>query len=280
MTGVDVNSDANPSEGVVTDADLDQAAAAVADKPEDYVEDDSTVHDDPPQDPGPDPDSEPPKEPDDDQLPKEPDDNRERSQLGRRVSTIEQNFDKKLDAFKQEILSALKPSESDDDDLDDSDGETILTKREVEELFQKQQQKAKQRDKNYLTEVQRELVKYGNQFGDETEMFDAVIKEIETNHTLEVSDDPKGDAEKLYLRAKVAVMSKQAANPVKDNPLKGKEPRSPLGAGASSTTDTQVPQKIKLDPVAEKYVKQMGLTEEQVKEALAGDDFLPSGSTV
>lgn len=206
-------------------------------------------------------------------TPEELAEHRERSQLGRRVSAMEDN----MKAFMAQVGNAVErlealgqpkgagtydamhsvgmtaPSSADDDDLvTRGDFRTMLAEHEHETT-----KKHAEYETKYIAHLNTLKV-------EDPENHEAVVNEMLANYNGKYSDDPVADAERNYFRAAKSVMKKG----IKPNPLKGSTNPPALGVGGDTPDkdkDTAVP---KLDEIAQEFVNKMGLDETFVKEAL------------
>jgi hypothetical protein len=212
----------------------------------------------------------------------EPSDNADRSKLGRKVKFMEdslngikESIDDRMDRIEQMLTKNQQPEPYKEDFEDEDDEEIILTKKEFKEQMQSfmtEQQTQKtdsqaQYEKGYLSTIK--------QLGAEEESedeFNAIYDEMMTNFNNKLSDNPEMDAERNWLKATKSVLKKQAAQPIKkENPLKGRKPKAPLGKGSTDTVPKSASAVPELDDVAAEFIKKTGMSDELVADALNGE---------
>lgn len=201
-------------------------------------------------------------------LQEEPTDNRERSNLGRKVAALEATISDFIRA-QTEVLEA-KPAEEVDLDLD---GDMPLTKKDLDNYFAKQTADKTKYNTNYLNQVS----KIGLE--DSDELFNSILAEMETGKYNFYTGDASRDAEVNYLKATKTVLS---INKGKSNPLdknKGKVTRG-LGINGDTKVENRVAPLPELDEYAKSYAKKMGMTEDEIRGALAGKGVKASGDTL
>lgn len=174
--------------------------------------------------------------------------NAERSKLGRKVKSLEDQIGK--------LTSLLEKQEEDEEE----DEEIILTPKELPKYLEKIEEKKKAEHAQYEKDYTGEFAKLG---ADDTN-FQVVWEEMVNNHNSVITGDPSIDAQMNYLKAKNTLLQRNTP----ENKLKGK--------GKEANTNINVPTKmkdkenkpIKLDPEAEEFAKRMGLSEEFIQKSL------------
>jgi hypothetical protein len=214
-----------------------------------------------------------------DELPEEPEDNAERSKLGRRVSSLQEEISSLKSLLLEQQRQPQSIPEYDDVKLKeeefDMDPDEPLTLRDLEkrEAYKAQQEeRANQLYNNSYSNFIQQMS--GNDLHDE------ICEELKANFNVRRTTDGFADAEVNYLNAKTAVLERkmsELSKPQKSSPLsknKGGE-ETPLGG----PTDTQNPPPAssmpKMDSYAEDFIKYhekrgKPISEERVKKALDG----------
>jgi len=204
--------------------------------------------------------------------------NAERSKLGRKFATLEgenKALKERLDAIEQR---SQEPPSSDSEE----DFIYPTTKTELHEQFrdfQKQESQAQAKARKGYEESYLGTLSKLSENSDEKE-HEAILGEMSkpgSKFNLKHSNNGSYDAEKNYLRAQNHILSeklKTAASPTPpENPLKGEEPSGPLGVGGESKVVSKQVKPVKLDAYAQEFKEKMGMSDEDVADALSGDEM-------
>lgn len=212
----------------------------------------------------------------------EPSDNAERSKLGRKVKYMEdslngikESIDERMDRMEKLFSQGQQQERHEEQFEDDEDEEVVLTKKEMREQMQQLMKEQQTQETNSQVQYEKGYLSTIKQLGSEEESeeeFNDIYDEMMANFNKKHSDNPEMDAEKNWLRATKSVLKKQAAKPIKkENPLKGRKPKSPLGKGGGDTTPDTSPTTPKLDDVAAEFIRKTKMSDEAVADALSGE---------
>jgi len=219
------------------------------------------------------------EEPEDEEEPEEPEDNRERSKLGRRVSSMEAGFQTLQSivqtmadtqkSFIEQFPSMMSRTDNDDTEIED-DIDEYISKKDLPIFLNKwESDKAKMAEK-YNADYNAYFRSQGQSV--DNELHKLIMDEMLANHNFKRSNDGNRDAELNYLNAKIAVLEKSALEARKPkNPLeknKGKKVDN-LGGPSETVTTSKSEPVIKLDKHAADFVKRTNMSEESVKKALS-----------
>ncbi len=195
------------------------------------------------------------------------DEHKESSALGRKVKGLEDKFTSVEEKIDMLLDAGPGKIENDDTDIAGLDRDFIpTTRKELDEYMDKRDKEKANREKGYDR-------KYMTGFGKfkEEEDYDEVMNELKQNFNFKHTDNGDLDAEMNYLKASRAFYRKKLSGKSPDTPLKGKDPKGPLGVGSDGeptiVTDTPLP---KLDEYAKDFVSKVGMSDESVKKALNG----------
>jgi hypothetical protein len=263
-------------ESVITDEMLDRAADGVDEVEEVATEDETTEEEVESEEVAEGEETEETEEEEAEEAPEEPEDNAERSRLGRRVSELEtallqakQESENKLNETLEKLNSFLgKKEEPEEDDF----FELPETKEDLAKLVREQLAKVQNEEVTQKTQAVKDYESgYIDTVGtllegepDSAEILKLIEDEFNIKHS-KVDNLQSGmkDAAKNILAAKTKLLSSSA----KKVPLKGEKPRAPLGGGGGDKTPVAAQKMPKLDPAAAQYVKDTGMTPEQVLKA-------------
>lgn len=199
------------------------------------------------------PESDPDTEPN---IPAEPEDNRERSELGRKVSAMWRRLDEQNETFDKLAQVLEKMSEQGERQDDSGDDERLLTaaqakelaKNEFESLLAKREKDADQAKTAYERDYLREVSAMGE--GMDQAEFDAISNVMMKDFNIRHSDNPMADAIRNFKDAQIAYIN-SGKRPVP----KGKLPQ---GAKTGTTGAEKVKKKTnplpRLDAAAQKYI--------------------------
>lgn len=196
---------------------------------------------------------------------KEEEEHKERSKLGRRVSAMEQEIEARatrLDAVVDRMEMFLSTQNSTNTTYETDEP---LTRKDVNKFLEERDTKLSSAKMKYEKDYLQHISKLGQQ--EDPEVHEEIEEEMMKNFNVMHSNDPVADAERNYLKATRAILKK--ASPTKENPLKGKPPKSPLGVGGDThmekEKETQLPP---LDDEAKDYISRRNLSPDRVKKAL------------
>lgn len=179
--------------------------------------------------------------------------NAERSRLGRKVKELEAQLSG-IGTLQEQVarMASLLESKQETNDEDE-----IVTTKTLSSYLQRQEQESKQKKQAYEKDYTSAFTRYGA----EDDNFDTVWQEMVDNHNVIHTGDPKVDAQINYLAAQNALLRKP------NNPLKGKG-QDVKGVNTPDTTKQNPKGMPTLDPVAEDFVKRMGISADWVNEKL------------
>jgi len=178
--------------------------------------------------------------------------NAERSKLGRKVKEMETNFSGIQDQLNR--LASLLEQKQKDPEFDDDE---IITAKNLPDYLKRKEQEQNQQKQAYEKDYTSTFARIGAEDDD----FDNVWNEMLANHNTIHTSDPKIDAQINYLSAKNSLLKKPK------NPLQGKG-KDVQGVNVPNTTKHEGKGMPKLDPVADEFVKRMGLSADWVNEKL------------
>jgi hypothetical protein len=264
-------------ESVVTDDMLDRAADGVDEVEEDATEDETieeeTEEEEVAEEEATETEEEATEEAED--APEEPEDNAERSRLGRRVSELEtallqskQESETKLNETLEKLNSFLgKKDEPEEEEF----FELPETKEDLAKLVREQLAKVQNEEVTQKTQAVKDYESgYIDTVGtllegepDSEEILKLIEDEFNVKHS-KVDNLQSGmkDAAKNILAAK----SKLLSGSTKTIPLKGEKGKN-LGGGGGDKVAKATKKMPKLDAAAAQYVKETGMTEEEVIKA-------------
>lgn len=201
-------------------------------------------------------------------LQPEPDDNKIRSELGRKVKSLEESFtslNSKLD-----FLIDRQPDHSQQDNSPEDDNEEFFpnTKKEFNEAVDKRVTEIQSQEKKAIENYNDTYIKAIEDFRDNTgEDYEAICDELSKNFNFRHSNNAKMDARLNFLEASNAYYRKKSTT--KENPLHGKDNDLPLGTGGGDRhIDNHEDNVPKLDDYAADYMRKTGMSEDSVKNAM------------
>lgn len=188
---------------------------------------------------------------------------RENSRLGRKVVRLEET----ITELSEQIRTFLNQSGGKVNNQVADDPEYISTADDVRRIMQREKQAEESKLTAYQTDYKRTL----NTLGVDDPIREEVIAEMFSNNyngpfNKVQTGFGNADARINFSDARAAVIAKKHATPTPN--VKG-ESGVPAGlgvSGQSAASATKTP--IQLDPTAEKFAKTMGMTDEQVRNAL------------
>lgn len=204
------------------------------------------------------------------EVPEEPTDNRERSQLGRRVKSMEEKFDQFMERTGALLQASLqKPEEkSPEPEIDPNFIPTNVA--ELNKWYETKEREKARRQEIYQSSYRSQLDVLGKD-AESPEEHDAVVQEMMKNFNIKRSDNGVNDASINYLQAKVSYLRNKVVTP--KNPLeknKDKENKNLGGPAGTPSIKVKTPQPVKLDKYAADFVARVKMDDEKVQEALSG----------
>jgi hypothetical protein len=194
------------------------------------------------------------------------------TKLGRRVSKMEESLNTILDRFdllltQQQRVEPTRTQSVDDDDPEIQRIEERLAKRNREKELREQEQNSQ-----YVNRYLR-AVKSGTGDVDE-ELHEAIVKELtEINPLLykKHTGDPAADGRINYGLAEAKLLRQQRTAAKGAPNVKGDKKNAPTDLSSTSRLGEQPKKVIELDPYAKKFVKSLGLAEDDpwVQESLS-----------
>lgn len=214
-----------------------------------------------------------------DQEPVEPRDNSTRSQLGRKVASIERTLQQTQEVLEQqkqqnELLMALlaqqfnqqqqQQEEPEDDFIPTSKKELArYIERVVEQRDRGFQANKKEYENTYLGTLKQ--VKSSEEDDDLFESVFELCTKPGAKFNRKVTGNASYDARLNFMEAKTSVLQERLARPKpKENPLKGKQPIAPLGGSSKSTASVKTPSLKKLDDHAKSAARAFGFTADEL----------------
>lgn len=201
------------------------------------------------------------------ELPEEPEDNSARSQLGRKVKSLETLLEEERKARAEEsarlnetlekLSGYLAPKEEEEEFVFPETREeldALLDKRLEERESKKQSQQ-----EEVQTRYQKEYIDALQEILEDDPDRDSVL-EIFDDYNYKHSENGYKDAAKNIIKAKDALKSG------KKIPLKSEKAKAPLGGGGKEAMPTKKKTMPKLDPEAAAYAKSQGFTDEEIIE--------------
>lgn len=214
-------------------------------------------------------------------LPEEPEDNRVRSQLGRRVKAMEDDFYElkgTLEEFLREQRKQRKEPEGepDFDDFDAGGGEDeVVRMKDLPKLLQKFNQDQASEQRKAQEKYERGYLQSLPNWAEENNLNDKqhrkVCEVMQEHYNIRYSNDPVADSRINYLKALSQILSgvaKQRQNPLSKNQ---EEEQPPPGGPSGSDSDFRAGEQVQLDDYAAEFVKKSGMGEDSVKKALTGN---------
>ena len=200
--------------------------------------------------------------------PADPGANQERSKLGRKLQGVETD----LQGMKEmlQILIHQKQASAATPEPEDEEEDDIVTKKELKKVIPKLLSKQKQKEqtmlKQYNNDFANRVLDLGRDLSDEE--FDGITKIIDQDFVMETKNS-KYDAIINFNKAKAKYY--QTKSTTKVNPLAKNEGKVVKNLGGKPTTKTTPKSNLKkpTDKVAQQLIKDMGLSDEFVDEALS-----------
>lgn len=197
---------------------------------------------------------------------------RENSRLGRKVAKLEGTIASMVE-LQNDLRSFLRQGQVSQNQLPDLP-EYPTTRNDVEAIVEyKQRQQQQEMDK--LTQKQQDdqrryQLEYKAQLADfaATEpLHQEIHKEMMTYFNWKNTNSGSIDAMTNYQEAKQSLLAKKNASPRGANVRSESGVSTALGvSGQSAQTTPKAP--VKLDPIAERFAKHMGMTDDQIRNAL------------
>jgi hypothetical protein len=181
---------------------------------------------------------------------------KENSRLGRKVARLEGTIAELSDNLRSFLAQSQGTQQSDIP-------EYITTADDVEKILSHREQKIQAEQQKYESEYKFQL----NQFSGEETLHQEIVNEMMANFNVKRTSMGRIDAEINYNKAKASLLSKKMASP---RPNVKSENSTATALGVSGKSDVSTPKTpVKLDPVAEKFAKYMGMTDDQIRNALS-----------
>lgn len=181
---------------------------------------------------------------------------RENSRLGRKVAKLEgtiMELSSNLRSFLEQGQNRANAT---------TIPEYISTPADVEQILNAREQKQRDEQGRYESAYKGQLM----QFAAEEPLHQEIVNEMMANFNWKHTAQGNIDAELNYSKAKASLLSKKMATP-KPNVKSESGIATALGvSGQSAQTTPKAP--VKLDPIAERFAKHMGMTDDQIRNAL------------
>ena len=190
--------------------------------------------------------------------------NAEKSKLGRKVAAMERNFNMFMEEMRQ-FATATAPKKAEVEEDDD----TPLTKKDVERYLEERSTKKALEEKAYSNKYITKMVTLTEEL-DET-VLDEVLTEVDSKYNKKRTGNPDMDAQLDYLEAYNGILARKSGK--KSNPLEKNKDKKVKGLGISGEEKNSVSSKkeIALDHEAAAFAKQMGLSPEEIEDALSNE---------
>ena len=190
-----------------------------------------------------------------------------KSDWGRKLAASEKQIGE-LSGMVQSLVGVIEAGQQKDVDYDDN---IPLSRTELDAYLDKRDNKRMQIKQEYDSKYENGYLKT---LGELTSTYDenvtrTIEKTVREDFNIRYSDDPAADAERNFLKAKIALMENAVER--KKNPIKGGDKGLPLGGASGSDSDFKSTKVFKLDEHAQNLVDSMKLKPEFVEKALAGE---------
>ena len=190
-----------------------------------------------------------------------------KSDQGRKNAAMENQI-KELSGMVQSLVDVIQHNQQQDVVEDEY---IPQTKAELDRYLEEREAKKNQVRQEYDSKYENG---YLSTLGNLTAKYDdnvatVIEKTVREDFNIRYSDDPAADAERNFLKAKIALMER-ASERVK-NPLKGGKKGLPLGGSSGSENDFRSSKVFKLDEHAQNLVDSLKLDEKTVEKALSGE---------
>lgn len=212
------------------------------------------------------------------------DEHKDRSRMGRRLKRLEGTIESllhKLEAqeqqrqvreyFLQQQLAAARQN-PDVHDEPNMESELVSTDTDVERVMDKRERRKAEEAERYQNTF---VATLNGLAGSNPKMHKVIVNELITNFNKRVTGNPQIDARLNYAEAKSAVMAKIAASKTveKPKPNIAGNTQSATGVSASSTAQKTKGADIwsRLDKEAAEYARAVGMKEDDIEAALAGE---------
>ena len=189
------------------------------------------------------------------------------SNLGQKQADTEKQISE-LSGMVQSLVGVIEAGQQRDVDEDDT---IPLSKRELDAYLDARESQRMQIKQEYDSKYENGYLKTlgGLTSGYDENVARTIEKTVREDFNIRYSDDPVADAERNFLKAKIALMERSVER--KKNPLKGGGKDLPLGGSSGSDNDFKSARTFKLDEHAQSLVDSMGLDEKFVEKALSGE---------
>jgi len=150
---------------------------------------------------------------------------------------------------------------------DDYDPGDLMTKGDFEKMLKKATSQQSNEINKYNADYNSVFTAQEAENG--KELHKEIMDELVANHNFKRSNDGLKDAELNYKDAMIAVL--KAKTNIKTNPLEKNKDKTGDGLGTPSETVTpgKAGTPIKLDAFAQEFVRNTGMSEKSIKEALS-----------
>lgn len=201
----------------------------------------------------------------------EGDEHGEGSRLGRKLKRLEEQLYEMSSKLEESMSRSMPDPDTvfrtpNPEPLKDDTPEFINTREDVDKVIDYRMKKMAYMREAYQSGYVNTLQKLGEI---NTELHGEVLREMQENPRFNSMEtrNPIIDARINYAEAKAAVLAKRTATPQTSNP-------NPLPTGVSSTNRntmnvSSAKEPLKLSPEAEEFKKIMGMSDDEVREALS-----------
>lgn len=203
-----------------------------------------------------------------------PSDQEERTRLGRHLKRLEERLDRdklereNLSQRFDEIISRFDRPSRDENPSEDAD-EVIATAADVRRIARADRIKEEQERTRDQGQYEQNYIRTLRNFErDNPTLHQEIFKEMMTNFNVRRSNDPSLDADLNYTKAKSAVLAKKISASGPQPKVAGAKVTSPTDLSIESRDIAAVGKEIKLDPLAESFVRSTGMSEESQRKAM------------
>lgn len=199
-----------------------------------------------------------------------PSDQEERTRLGRHLKRFEERLGRLegLDQKLDEVISRFdRPARN--ESPSEEFPETISTAEDVRRIARDERMREERERLKDQEQYERKYMGTLRSFErDNPTLHPEIFKEMMTNFNIRRSNDPSLDAELNYTKAKSAILAKKiSASSPKPN-VKGGKDTAPTDLSIESRETSSTEKEIKLDPLAESFVRSTGMSEKSQREAI------------
>lgn len=214
------------------------------------------------------------------------DEQRDRSRIGRRMKRMESTIETLLqrlesqeqqrqvrEYFLTQQLAQARAQQASHDVPNAEEPTYVSTDKDVERVLDERERRKAELSERYQNTF---VATLNGLAGNNPKMHKAIVDELVQNFNRKVTGNPQIDARLNYAEAKSSVMAKIAAQKTVEKPkpnVAGNPQPAATGVSASATAQKGRSSDVwsKLDKEAAEYAKAVGMKEEDIEAALAGE---------